>query len=185
MSKAARWGATRVMAVGKTTVDYDARKSRARSRAPMGKLQFELWKGYEWADVPHFYLTMEEHLAEITQLHNAKLEHKRRSPEHAALRIRMHDSVRLVIGDAPFARFVPGRVGNEMLSINSEDIFTRDVVWASYWPVDAIDQLARELYHDAAMLIGNYHQALFNWQQLVKAHGVEAVNALLAAREAA
>ncbi|WP_167394948.1 hypothetical protein [Variovorax boronicumulans] len=69
--------------------------------------------------------------------------------------------------------------------MNCEDRFAGDVLWACFQVVDAVDQLARELHHDAAMLIGNYHQALFDWHQLVEAHGVEAVNALLAAREAA
>lgn len=189
MSKAARFharrDAARVLAACGVIVTYDSRKWRARSRARLGKQQFALLTGIEIADVPRFYLTMGEHLTEIAELHNAKLGYKRRSHEHAALRMRMRDAVRLVIGDAPFARFVPGRANNELPPMNCEDRFAGDVLWACFQVVDAIDQLARELYHDAAMLIGNYHQALFGWHRLVEVHGVEAINALLTAREAA
>jgi hypothetical protein len=152
-----------------------------RDRSRLGATRFDVGEK-DPARVDRFYEAMEPHLAEIARLHNLKLARKRGSARHLVLQDHMRDVVRMVVGDAPFDRFEPSWWREEeWLSEFDEDSIERRATWACYRVVDAIDLLAQELYRDASLLLGNYHNALFAWWRQVESHGIDAVNAVIGA----
>lgn len=132
-----------------------------------------------------FYEDMAGHCADIVQLHNRKLISKRGSSRHAQLQRNMYDTVRQVVGDAPFgcfgSRFGPTCSKSELPGPEYGLGFQVQAFWRCYWIVFSLETLACELHDDGCFLVRSYVECLFNWWQLVQAHGVEAVNAAICA----
>ncbi|PLC06071.1 hypothetical protein CY658_03250 [Variovorax sp. RO1] len=171
----------RMLCIGLSVFALDTRKLPPRDLSRIGNMRFDLEEEEPYA-LARFYDATESHLARIAELHNAKLARERGSSHHVALQQQMRDEARLVIGDTAFERFTPGWVDEEMSPLNGDDSLRNKAMWACYQVVDAIDVLAQELCNDTGMLMGNYHQALFRWWQLVEENGLDAVTEAIGAR---
>lgn len=179
MSKNERQCPVRTFQLGRTVTVIHTGVLGPRDLSRLGATRFD-FEDRDPARVASFYEAMEPHLTEIARLHNLKLARQRGSARHLVLQERMRDAVRMVVGNAPFDRFEPSWwCEEERLSEFEDDSIERRATWACYWVVDAIDLLAQELYCDASLLLGNYHNALYDWWHQVELHGIDAVNAVI------